>query len=97
GKMFEVSRMGGEQHGHALGRYLAIANSELPFHPVKPAMQSLTSAPLILRAGGVVARVRPWAFEPNVAHLVLYNQSRLPIPSEIIGWIAELRATGFDT
>ena len=97
GKMFEVSRMGGEQHGHAVGRYLAIANSELPFHPVKPAMQSMTSAPLILRAGGVVARVRPWAFEQNVAHLVLYNQSRLPTPSEIVEWIAELRNTGYDT
>jgi ribosomal protein S18 acetylase RimI-like enzyme len=59
-------------------------------------MQSLTSAPLILRAGGVVARVRPWAFEPNVAHLVLYNQSRLPTPSEIVGWIGELRTAGFD-
>jgi ribosomal protein S18 acetylase RimI-like enzyme len=97
GKMFEVGRMGGEQHGHALGRYLATANSELPFHPVKPAMQSLTSAPLILRAGGVVARVRPWAFEQNVAHLVVYNQSRLPTPSEIDGWIAELRNAGYDT
>jgi ribosomal protein S18 acetylase RimI-like enzyme len=60
-------------------------------------MQSLTSAPLILRAGDVVARVRPWAFEPSVAHLVLYNQSRLPTPSEIIGWIAELRNAGYDT
>ena len=46
--------MGGEQHGHAVGRYLATANSGLPFDPVKPAMQSLTSAPLILRAGAVV-------------------------------------------
>ena len=60
-------------------------------------MQSVTSAPLILRAGGVVARVRPWAFEPNVAHLVLYNQSRLPTPSDILGWISELRTVGFDT
>jgi ribosomal protein S18 acetylase RimI-like enzyme len=96
-KMFEVSRMSGEQHGHAVGRYLAIALSELPFHPVKPAMQSLTGAPLILRAGGVVARVRPWAFEPNVAHLVLYNQSRLPAPSEITSWISQLRTAGYDT
>jgi hypothetical protein len=31
-KMFEVSRMGGEQHGHAARRYLPGANSELPFH-----------------------------------------------------------------
>jgi ribosomal protein S18 acetylase RimI-like enzyme len=60
-------------------------------------MQPLTSAPLILRAGGVVARVRPWAFEQNVAHLVLYNQSRLPTPSEIIGWITDLRNAGYDT
>lgn len=60
-------------------------------------MQSLTSAPLILRAGGVVARVRPWAFEPNVAHLVLYNQSRLPTPSDITEWIGNLRAAGYDT
>jgi ribosomal protein S18 acetylase RimI-like enzyme len=60
-------------------------------------MQSVTSAPLILRAGGVVARVRPWAFEANVAHLVLYNQSRLPTPSDILGWISELRSVGFDT
>jgi ribosomal protein S18 acetylase RimI-like enzyme len=64
---------------------------------VKPAMQPLTSAPLILRAGGVVARVRPWAFEPNVAHLVLYNQSRLPTPSDITEWISGLRAAGYDT
>ena len=64
-------------------------------------MQSLTGAPLILRAAngnsGVLARVRPWAFEPNVAHLVLYNQSRLPAPADIIGWIAELRVAGYDT
>ena len=60
-------------------------------------MQSLTSAPQILRAGGVVARVRPWAFEPNVAHLVLYNQSRLPTPSDISEWINGLRAAGYDT
>jgi ribosomal protein S18 acetylase RimI-like enzyme len=59
-------------------------------------MQSLTSAPLMLRAGGVVARVRPWAFEPRVAHLVLYNQTRLPAPSEIVGWIKQLRDAGYD-
>ncbi|HEY0518006.1 MAG TPA: GNAT family N-acetyltransferase, partial [Ilumatobacteraceae bacterium] len=64
---------------------------------MKPAMQPLTSAPLMLRAGGVVARVRPWAFEPNVAHLVLYNHTRLPAPAEIIGWMKELAAAGFDT
>ena len=60
-------------------------------------MQALTSAPLILRSGSVVARVRPWAFEPNVAHLVLYNQTRIPTPSDIVGWISELRIAGFDT
>lgn len=60
-------------------------------------MQSLTSAPLILRAGSVVARVRPWAFEPNVAHLVLYNQSRLPTPSDINEWITSLSTAGYDT
>lgn len=64
---------------------------------MKPAMRSLNSAPLMLRAGGVVARVRPWAFEPNVAHLVLYNQTRLPTPSDIIGWISDLRIAGYDT
>jgi ribosomal protein S18 acetylase RimI-like enzyme len=60
-------------------------------------MRSLTSAPLILRAGSVVARVRPWAFEPNVAHLVLYNQSRLPTPADILKWISDLRIAGYDT
>jgi ribosomal protein S18 acetylase RimI-like enzyme len=60
-------------------------------------MQPLTTAPLILRAGGVVARVRPWAFEPNVAHLVLYNQSRLPAPSDIEVWIQDLHAAGYET
>ena len=60
-------------------------------------MQPLTSAPLILRAGGVVARVRPWAFEANVAHLVLYNQSQLPTPSDITEWISGLRTAGYDT
>jgi len=63
---------------------------------VKPVTQPLVAAPLILRAGGVIARVRPWAFEHNVAHLVLYNQSRLPTPSDITGWIQELRLAGFD-
>ena len=38
GQMFEICRMGGEQHGHAVGRYLAMVESELPFDPVKPAM-----------------------------------------------------------
>ncbi len=60
-------------------------------------MQHLPAAPLILRAGGVVARVRPWAFEPNVAHLVLYNQARLPAPSDIVTWIRELRLAGYDS
>jgi ribosomal protein S18 acetylase RimI-like enzyme len=60
-------------------------------------MQPLSSAPLILRAGNVVARVRPWALEPNVAHLVLYNQTRLPTPAEIIAWLSELRTAGYDT
>jgi ribosomal protein S18 acetylase RimI-like enzyme len=60
-------------------------------------MRSLTGAPLILRAGSVVARVRPWAFEANVAHLVLYNQSRLPTPSDILQWVSDLRIAGYDT
>ena len=60
-------------------------------------MQPVGNEPLILRAGGVVARVRPWAFEPNVAHLVLYNQTRLPAPADIIGWIRDLRIAGYDT
>ena len=97
GEVFEVCRMGGEQHGHADRRYLPLVDSELPFQFVKPAMQHLPAAPLILRAGGVVARVRPWAFEPNVAHLVLYNQSRLPAPSDITAWIRELQLAGYDT
>ncbi|MEA3185108.1 MAG: hypothetical protein QOJ74_1585 [Ilumatobacteraceae bacterium] len=60
-------------------------------------MQHLSAAPLILRAGGVVARVRPWAFEPNVAHLVLYNQAKLPAPADITSWVNELRLVGYDT
>jgi ribosomal protein S18 acetylase RimI-like enzyme len=60
-------------------------------------MQPVSGEPLILRAGGVVARVRPWAFEPNVAHLVLYNQTRLPAPADIIGWIRDLGLAGYDT
>ena len=57
----------------------------------------MTGAPLILRAGGVAARVRPWAFQPNVAHLVLYNQSRLPAPADILRWCSDLRVAGYDT
>jgi len=33
GEVFEVNRMGGEQHGHTVGRYLAAAESGLPFPP----------------------------------------------------------------
>jgi len=31
-EMLEVHRMSGEQHGHAVGRYLPATDSELPFH-----------------------------------------------------------------
>lgn len=100
-KVVEVGRMSREQHGHGDRRYLPDVGTGLPFGDVRPAMQSLPSAPLILRAGGgthrVVARVRPWAFEPSVAHLVLYNQSQLPVPADIVTWIRELRAAGYDT
>ena len=44
-----------------------------------------------------MARIRPWAFEPNVAHLVLYNQTRLPTAADIVRWIEELRRVGYDT
>ena len=60
-------------------------------------MQSVTSAPLILRAGERWSLAcRPWAFEANVAHLVLYNQTRLPTPSDILGWV-RATAHGSDT
>jgi ribosomal protein S18 acetylase RimI-like enzyme len=64
---------------------------------VKPALEPMTTAPLMLRAAGVVARVRPWAFEPSVAHLVLYNQARLPTPNDIANWTEQLRLSGYDT
>ena len=31
-----------------------------------------------------------------MAHLVLYNQSRLPAPSDILRWISDLRVAGYD-
>ena len=31
-----------------------------------------------------------------MAHLVLYNQSRLPTPSDILRWISDLRVAGYD-
>lgn len=64
---------------------------------MKPALEPMTTAPLMLRAAGVVARVRPWAFEPSVAHLVLYNQARLPTPNDITNWTEQLRLYGYDT
>jgi hypothetical protein len=33
GKVFEIHRMSGEQHSHAVGRYLATAGAGLPFGP----------------------------------------------------------------
>ena len=33
GEVFEIHRMSGEQHGHAVGRYLATARAGLPFGP----------------------------------------------------------------
>ncbi len=64
---------------------------------MKPALEPMTTAPLMLRAVGVVARVRPWAFEPSVAHLVLYNQARLPTPNDITNWTEQLRISGYET
>jgi ribosomal protein S18 acetylase RimI-like enzyme len=64
---------------------------------VKPALEPMTTAPQMLRGAGVVARVRPWAFEPTVAHLVLYNQARLPTPNDITNWVEQLRLSGYDT
>jgi ribosomal protein S18 acetylase RimI-like enzyme len=39
--------------------------------------------------------VRPWSFSTDVAHLVFYNQSRVPSPDDVRHWMAELSRLGY--
>ncbi|MEZ5271686.1 MAG: GNAT family N-acetyltransferase [Ilumatobacteraceae bacterium] len=52
-------------------------------------------APLLLHGAGCTARVRPWPFQPHVAHLVLLRQARLPTPADLERWETALRAVGY--
>jgi ribosomal protein S18 acetylase RimI-like enzyme len=57
-------------------------------HPASP-------TPMVLRGQGVTCRVREWPSQPRVAHLVLYQQARLPSPDDLKRWCDELAASGF--
>lgn len=57
-------------------------------HPARP-------APMVLRGEGVSCRVRQWPSSPHIAHLVLYQQARLPTADELRRWCDELAAAGF--
>jgi ribosomal protein S18 acetylase RimI-like enzyme len=57
-------------------------------HPASP-------TPMVLRGQGVTCRVREWPSQPRVAHLVLYQQSRLPSPDDLRRWCSELAESGF--
>jgi ribosomal protein S18 acetylase RimI-like enzyme len=39
--------------------------------------------------------VRPWSFSTDIAHLVFYNQSRVPSPDDVRKWMAELSRLGY--
>lgn len=52
---------------------------------------------LLLRGQSVTCRVREWPSQPGVAHLVLYQQTRLPSADDLARWCAQLRAAGFHT
>ncbi|MCO5329793.1 MAG: GNAT family N-acetyltransferase [Ilumatobacteraceae bacterium] len=54
-------------------------------------------APLLLHGAGCTARVRPWPFQPDVAHLVLLRQARLPTPADLERWEVALRAVGYSS
>lgn len=52
--------------------------------------------PVMLRGSGGAARVRPWPFQPTVAHLViLHQQQRLPSLADLGRWGEQLRSLGF--
>ena len=50
---------------------------------------------MILRGAGTSCRVRPWSFSTDVAHLVFYNQSRVPSADDLRTWMAELSRLGY--
>jgi ribosomal protein S18 acetylase RimI-like enzyme len=50
---------------------------------------------LVLRGAQVNGRVRCWPSEPNVAQLVMYQQSRPPSHDDLTRWCAELAQRGF--
>jgi GNAT superfamily N-acetyltransferase len=56
---------------------------------------SRSDQPFVLRGVGTACRIRPWANEPNVAQLVLYNQRRLPSVADVQQWLGELTRLGF--
>ncbi len=49
----------------------------------------------MLRGRGAACRIRSWSNDPDVAQMVLYNQRRLPTPTDVLRWIDELDARGY--
>ena len=51
---------------------------------------------VLLRGSGASARVRPWPFRPEVAHLViLHQQQRLPSLADLARWGDEMLRLGY--
>jgi GNAT superfamily N-acetyltransferase len=60
-------------------------------------VRSRGEEPFVLRGRGAACRIRSWSNDPDVAQMVLYNQRRLPTPTDVQRWVDELDARGYRT
>ncbi len=49
----------------------------------------------MLRADGTACRIRTWSYDPSIAQLVVFNQSRQPTAGTVEQWLAELVGLGY--
>lgn len=57
---------------------------------------TLSTGPTVLRGEGVSCRVRTWPGHPQIAQLVLYQQTVLPSIADLERWGTQLAGLGFD-
>lgn len=89
GEVVEVALVSGEQHRHeadATVRQMANGAESR----VSPQYASRT-----LRGDGCTARVRPWSFRHDVAHLVMVEQQRPPTVDDLARWSDEIATLGY--
>lgn len=89
GQMLEIALVSGEQHRHGADATVRqMANGA----ESKVAPQRASRS---LRGHGCTARVRPWSFHHDVAHLVMVEQQRPPTVDDLMRWSGEIADLGY--